>query len=243
MVRALRASLRTALRQRLDRACDGVLGITTQWSGSALQRRTHFADPVHYEPIDYASALYALACCQLTKRDVFYDLGAGLGRVICLAAALGRARRCVGVEVSPELVSHARRNATSLRLRGAPVDIRCTDVVGADLGGGSVYFLFNPFGPDTLAEVVQAIHRNVVENRRPVRILYANPLHRTVLDRADWLHCQFHHRPPFGGVELALWRSKEERRPRKLIGHVWRAATQAVARVLALGLLSLHVPL
>jgi SAM-dependent methyltransferase len=58
----------------------------------------------------------------LTRRDVFYDLGAGVGKVVLLAAVTTSVARAVGVELAPVRVAQgqlALASAVAERLPGA----------------------------------------------------------------------------------------------------------------------------
>jgi hypothetical protein len=47
--------------------------------------------------------------------------------------------------------------------------------------------LFNPFGPDTLTEVLRRLECGLRIWPRPVRIAYVNPTHDDVLAESGWL--------------------------------------------------------
>jgi precorrin-6B methylase 2 len=87
---------------------------------------------------------------------VFYDIGSGMGRIVC-AAARKRLRKCTGVEMSEPLCQIARCNAMKLRGRKAPIEIVCGDAPTADLGEGTIYFMFDPFGADTIRDTLENI--------------------------------------------------------------------------------------
>jgi len=83
---------------------DAYLGIDTT---SQLETRapTVFrpgTDQKHYESLDYVYLNGILNRLGLMPHDVFYDIGCGAGRVLCLAARR-RVRRVVGIECVPEL--------------------------------------------------------------------------------------------------------------------------------------------
>jgi precorrin-6B methylase 2 len=118
--------------------------------------------------------------------DVFYDIGSGMGRVLCVAARW-RIKRVVGIELDPPRCDIARRNADRMRGRITPIDIRCEDASTADLSDGTIYFLYNPFGPDTMRDVLGHIHRSLAERPRPVRIVYHNSVHEQLMRSCEWL--------------------------------------------------------
>jgi cyclopropane fatty-acyl-phospholipid synthase-like methyltransferase len=65
---------------------------------------------IHYVPTSPGVADAMLRMASVTSADVVYDLGSGDGRIVILAAKKYGARG-VGVELDPELVKTARRNA------------------------------------------------------------------------------------------------------------------------------------
>jgi SAM-dependent methyltransferase len=68
----------------------------------------------------------------LTRRDVFYDLGAGVGKVVLLAAATTPVARAVGVELSPERVARGQSTLAAAVTEGIPGARRAT-LIEADM--------------------------------------------------------------------------------------------------------------
>ncbi len=94
--------------------------------------------------------------------DELVDLGAGLGRVVVLAHLLSGARTR-GIEIQARLVDRARARCAALGL--AAISFVHGDAAGAELDG-SIFFLYAPFGGDTLARVVHRLEG--VAQRRPI---------------------------------------------------------------------------
>lgn len=146
--------------------------------GDALEHATH------YEPTPVAQAEALLDASPLDPHTAtFVDLGAGMGRVVLLAARRAF-RQVIGVEVSPALAEIARENVAAARdpLRIAH-DIR---IVRADAAmyalprGQLVVYLYNPFhGP-----VFDAVLERLREAGRSddVIVLYHTPVDRAVLE-------------------------------------------------------------
>jgi SAM-dependent methyltransferase len=141
----------------------------------------------HYEPTPVAQAEALLDASPLAPEDAtFVDLGAGMGRVVLLAAR--RAFRAViGVEISPALVEIARENLASVQdpLRVA----RDVKIVGADAAayafprGDLVVFMYNPFHGSVLAAVLANL-RAAAESREIV-LLYHTPVERDAIDATE----------------------------------------------------------
>jgi SAM-dependent methyltransferase len=145
--------------------------------GPSLEHATH------YEPAPVAQAEALLDASPLApERATFVDLGAGMGRVVMLAARRPF-RAVIGVEISPALVEIARENLATWR---DPLRVvRDVKIVRADAGeyafprGDLVVFMYNPFhGPvlDAVVANVQAIAE------RDVALLYHTPVDRAAID-------------------------------------------------------------
>jgi precorrin-6B methylase 2 len=118
--------------------------------------------------------------------DVFYDVGCGAGRVLCVVAQ-GRIRKCVGVELTPQLCHLARENARNLRGGHTAIEIVEGDATRADYSDGTVFFFYNPFGAETLEEVLRRIRESVLLRPRRIQCIYLNPTARHVFENQGWL--------------------------------------------------------
>lgn len=148
---------------------------------------TLFRDAVGYVPLDYAAIWWCMRPLRLSPEDVFFDVGCGMGRVLSLFARR-RLRHCVGIEHSTELAQIANDNAKTLRGRKTPIDVRVDDAAEADYAGGTVFWMFNPFGASTLRQVISRIHESVKRTPRLVQIVYVRPEHEHILDSSGWLN-------------------------------------------------------
>ena len=133
-----------------------------------------------YAAVPYRRFRKLLRMAQLDRsQDVFLDFGAGKGRVL-LAAATSGFRRVVGVEVSSELASIARRY-----VRGrANIEIVEADAsvfpIPTDAG---VFFFYNPFFGTVLDRVLENIRLSIKEQPRRVSLLCVVP---TIASRFEW---------------------------------------------------------
>jgi predicted RNA methylase len=66
----------------------------------------------------------------LTRRDVFYDLGAGVGKVVLLAATTTPVARAVGVELAPQRVARGQLALAAARAEALPGAKRATLIEG-----------------------------------------------------------------------------------------------------------------
>jgi SAM-dependent methyltransferase len=112
----------------------------------------------------------------------FVDLGSGKGRALLLARAYPF-RKIVGLELLPELHEVAKRNVARLPpgtrqhfelLRG--------DAREFEFPSGPLFlYLFDPFPPEILAEVIANLERSMARDPRPVIVAYQNPVSEPVI--------------------------------------------------------------
>jgi SAM-dependent methyltransferase len=158
-------------------------------AAETLDRGAH-RDGVDFEstpPPSWRKVLRALSIDD--SRDfTFVDLGCGKGFVLALAALHGFGR-VVGVELDPDLAQKARANARVLSERmSRAVEVVEGDATTFDLPmEPSVIYLYNPFGPQTMRDVVRNVDRSLEERPRPLFVAYVNPLHRHVWDESSTL--------------------------------------------------------
>ena len=185
--------LRRPLDYGREYALDRKYGLETRGrrkiAAETLDRGEH-RDGVDFEstpPPSWRKVLRSLPIDD--ARDfTFVDLGCGKGFVLALAALHGFGR-VVGVELDPDLAQKARTNAQVLRERmSRPVEVVEGDATHFDLPTEpSVIYLYNPFGPQTMRDVVRNVDRSLTDRPRPLFVTYVNPLHRHVWDESSTL--------------------------------------------------------
>ncbi len=137
----------------------------------------------HYEPTPVAQAEALLDASPLDPRcTTFVDIGAGMGRVVFLAARRPF-RAIVGVEISPALVEVARDNLATLvdPLRVAS-DVCFVDDDAATYvfpAGDLCVYLYNPFGAPILAAMIQRLCN--AADARDIVLLYHTALQHDVI--------------------------------------------------------------
>jgi len=137
----------------------------------------------HYEatPVDDAQRLLDLSPLDPT-RATFVDIGAGMGRVVFLAAERPY-RQIVGVEISPALHEIAKAN----REKYPKALLACRDIrlVRSDAAafafprGDLVVYLYNPFRHEVLEPMLDALLAN---RAREIVLLYHTPLERETIE-------------------------------------------------------------
>ena len=95
---------------------------------------------IHFVPTSDPLVDIMLAAAGVTSQDVVYDLGSGDGRLV-IAAAKKHGARGVGVEIDPDLVKQARRNAEKA---GVADKVRFVqgDLFKTDLSDATVVTMF-----------------------------------------------------------------------------------------------------
>ena len=190
-------------RRMIDGCVERYFNIRTGGSTGECARG-HFKDSNHYEPLDYPFLFKCIGALELKADDVVYEIGCGMGRVVCVMARR-RVARCVGIELSDELAARARQNVASMRGRKSPVDVHALDATFADYSDGTAFYIFNSFGPTTLAAVLDRIRDTLRDNPRPIRVLYVNPIHEDVLESAGWLGRSLQLRSKWFRMQASLW--------------------------------------
>jgi cyclopropane fatty-acyl-phospholipid synthase-like methyltransferase len=113
------------------------------WVGFAVtlvaQRPARPPD-VHYTPTRHAIADAMLELAGVGPEDVVFDLGSGDGRIPIIAAQKYGAHG-VGIEIDPELVALARRNASDAQVEDR-VTFQIGDLFSADLSTATVVTMY-----------------------------------------------------------------------------------------------------
>lgn len=195
----------TGLRNRLsDRVWERRLGIVTQ---GPMQIAA--PDSYAYSTFAYRSIQLVLDRLALEPGDVFIDIGCGKGRVVCCAARR-KAKKVIGVDIDPGLCEAARANAARLAGGVTPVEIVNAPAQEFDYRDCTVFQLFNPFGADTVRQVLDSVRASIKANPRRVRFAYVNPLHEHLFRNSGFLE-EVHHfrRRPWSGLKfnVSFWRS------------------------------------
>ena len=191
-------------RELYSRWMDWRWHVDTGGSRGEDRVKGRFADALVYEPIDYVLMKRFIALVKPTPQDIVYDIGSGAGRVLFFFSSLG-VKECVGVELSAKLIGDFEKNQKRFRAGRCPIRTVHGDAAEADYGQGTIYWMYNPFGPGTLQLVLQQLHQSVLRHPRLIRIAYANPKHEQVLRDAGWLKCLGRDIPPLSDQGFSYW--------------------------------------
>ncbi|MBA3469574.1 MAG: hypothetical protein H0T53_08015 [Herpetosiphonaceae bacterium] len=162
----------------VDDFVNALLGFTSSEIEAEVARKP---DMVFFQATPVRYILDMIARAQISDRDVFFDLGCGLGRVLVLVALLTGAAS-VGVEVEPAYGGYAQLCAEELGI--TTIQIQNTDARVATYTDGSVFFMYHPFTGEILEQVLQRLRAHA-EGRR-IRLCTLGRCTLTVA-RQDWL--------------------------------------------------------
>lgn len=176
---------RFLVRGIADLIRDNQLGIETnascQWKDNSKNK-----DMCGYSPTSYRSMQKILDYLNLGPDDVFVDLGCGQGRAVFMAA-FRRIRKAFGVELNKDLWEGAEKNLRTIKAPHAPIEFICADAASFHVSDGTVYYLYNPFGYETTAAVMENVKASLAACPRRVRIISKGPSQRDLIDRQQWL--------------------------------------------------------
>jgi SAM-dependent methyltransferase len=186
----VRDSTPSRLRQRYgDVDYDWDYRVNT--TGAAVGWRDRLLGVFHspYQPTEPAlfhemmEGLKHLANLDLSE-FTFLDLGCGKGRTLLMASDYPF-RRIVGVELLPNLAYVAEENLRVYKSESQKcfsIECVCADAVKFPLPGTPlILYLFNPFPETGLRQFLGHLERSIIENPRPVCLLYHNPVLEKVL--------------------------------------------------------------
>lgn len=153
---------------------------------TAGRREVHYADSIHYQPLPYFAVFKVMQRLALGPDDVFVDVGSGMGRTVCVAAAHEIAS-VAGVEIDSDLNMIAAANAARMRDRLTPIQLHHQSAAEFDYSEATVLWIFNPFGPATMRVVLNRIRESMEQNPRPLRIAYINATCAHLFAVQPWL--------------------------------------------------------
>ncbi|MGB6192135.1 MAG: hypothetical protein WBF42_06695 [Terracidiphilus sp.] len=160
-----------------DELTSGVLALKEPEGAKAVG-----AEMVFYQPTPVRHVMELIVRARITERDVVVDLGSGLGHVSLLVGILTGAQ-CMGIEIDGGYVACARECAARLVLSGR-VTFAEDDARRAELGGGTVFYLYTPFKGAVLRDVLARLRGEA--ERRAICVCTLGPCAEAVA-RETWL--------------------------------------------------------
>jgi len=167
-LRAHVRALQRSSRSLDDRELDALLGIaereeTIDGVELILEHGNEMIDVYDGTPYEVVRELFGRLATR--RGDVFYDLGCGYGRAV-LWGALVSGAQFRGIDLVAQRLAPAQRAARRLGLK----NVRFTqgNVLSTRFDDGNLFFLFDPFFPNTLRRVGSTLAR--IARTRPIRI-------------------------------------------------------------------------
>jgi len=157
-------------------------------------------DMIAFQPSPISVVLELIDQTPMGVDDVFYDLGSGLGDVAIMVHLLTGVR-AHGIEIDPGMCTFAQDQAVALGL--VEVTFINADVRSVDIGDGTVFYLFTPFGGDLLMEVLAKLEN--VAQQHTIHVGTYGPL-TPIAAGLPWLESINRHQDdPF---RLAVFKSR-----------------------------------
>ena len=184
--------LRNNLRIAIDKIVDFYYNIDTASRKPELSKEpSHFGDAGIKNPVSYWVLKIFLNPKRFSHKDVFFDVGCGEGRVLCMVARQ-RISKCVGIELSKKFAEKARSNAQSMNRRKSPIQVVIGDAINADYSEGTIYYFGDPFGQSTMEKVLENIELSLIKNPRNADFFFFLPKddkdgRREVIRKCKWL--------------------------------------------------------
>jgi hypothetical protein len=123
---------------------------------------------------------------EVTREDVFIDMGCGMGPVLVEAAARYDFRRVIGIDIVPEFTEVARETIARGRgrLRCQEIDVLTADVMDYDVPDDvTVVYMADPFRGHVFDAALANLIASVDRNPRRLRIIYNFPVEGGRLER------------------------------------------------------------
>jgi SAM-dependent methyltransferase len=123
---------------------------------------------------------------EITREDVFIDIGCGMGPVLVEAAARYGFRRVIGVDIVPEFTRVARETIARSRgrLRCPNVEVSTADVMDYELPDDvTVVYMADPFRGHIFDVALGKLVASVERRPRRLRIIYNFPVEGGRLER------------------------------------------------------------
>jgi SAM-dependent methyltransferase len=142
------------------------------FSFQRLPEQTKELEPemAYYQKTPARIILEVVEKAHITKKDIFFDLGAGLGQVAILVSLL-TGITAIGVEFEPAFCDYARARAAELSFSN--VVFINADAREADYSQGTIFFMFTPFKGAILQAVLAILRKESLA--REIKIITYGP--------------------------------------------------------------------
>lgn len=176
IIKSLRGiGLKTRLLNPKDEFFDRLYGIKTFAYKKYSDNRD---DPLwkgDYMPTSYKDVFTLLRGAKVGADSVIVDFGCGLGRVVFTAAYLG-AKQSIGVEFDEDLFQSAESNRVASKFHDKVSFVHQDASAFTIPDDANVFFFFNPFGSETMSNVIKRIEKSLETAPRKICVIYFNPM-------------------------------------------------------------------
>lgn len=151
----------------------------------------HAGDSTFYAPSPYDDVLYLAKKIETSENDEILDIGCGMGRVVFALAANTSVSRIDGVDCSETLIEISKTNLSKTKIPiTKPINFYVDDILDFNLDRYTIFFLFNPFGIDTLQSFLNRLYASITKNPREIKIIYyfCTKERRDVFKTIEWLN-------------------------------------------------------
>ena len=142
-----------------------------------------------YQPVNFYTAQRLLDKLNATdKKGILLDAGCGMGRIFFLAGGMGF-ESVYGIDISPRMchLAISQAHAAEQRYNQLSVAVDCVNAADFQVPDEvSVIFMFNPFDATIMKAFVQRVMESIHRRPRFIKVLYANPIHKT-----PWIEAGF----------------------------------------------------
>jgi SAM-dependent methyltransferase len=138
--KSLNLTNHTQIFQQLYSSVDG-------FAASRLARQKQDAIEFTYGEIEFIPFIALLSLVSLNRDTVFYDLGCGVGKAVIACAMVYPVRKCVGIELLPELYFIAQQQTQQLatypdyQQQAKKILILQDDILEAELSEATLIFI------------------------------------------------------------------------------------------------------
>lgn len=172
----LLGAINDPLKSHLDQLYDGIsgFGISEQESKLICQQ----GGAPTYGEITYDSVKELIAKLNLTKEDVFYDLGSGVGKLVVQIFLGSPVKKSVGIELSEERYAKAQKVYATLERtkkipEGRALQFCHDNILNADIHDATVVFMCSTCFS---TELMQKLTEKLSTLKPALRILTLKPL-------------------------------------------------------------------
>jgi CelD/BcsL family acetyltransferase involved in cellulose biosynthesis/predicted RNA methylase len=166
-----------------------------------------------YEPMSYSAIKIVKNRIAPDQNDVVYDIGCGMGRIVCFFARLP-VLKSVGVELSESLAAVARTNILNLSGKRAFVEVIAADAVKQTYGDATILIVYNPFSAKIMRLFLNNVKQSLISNPRTIRIVYANPVAEEAFRECGWLYRVDRFDAPYNGewcMPIDVWSNADQK--------------------------------